>query len=211
MKLRLYLVPAVCFGLLVFSAGSSRSQTVITFDDIPLNTGTSEFLANNYQGLMWSGFAIGNGILSPSVAPFHITNGYYYGVVSSSNVAVVAFAGSSEIDSPGTNFNFLSAYFTGGWNSNLNIEVQGFNGANLLYDTTVVASATNPTLFTFNYSDINRLSFTGSGGLSAFDGIVDAGFAMDNFTFEFVPEPSPLLLTAAGLLALRAFVRRRRG
>lgn len=210
MKLRLYLVPAVCFGLLVFSAGSSRSQTVITFDDIPKNNGTSTFLQSNYHGLVWNSFAVGNGILSPDING-HITNGYYYGVVSPSNVAVVGFAGTSVIDSPGTNFDFLSAYFTGGWNSNLNIEVQGFNGTTLVYDTIVIASATNPTLFTFNYLDISSLDFTGSGGLSAFDGVVDAGFAMDNFTFEFVPEPSPLLLTAAGLLTLRAFVKRSRG
>src|SRR5260221_13569032 len=81
-----------------------------------------------------------------------------------SNVAVNDFGAPAEIDSLGTNFNFLSAYLTGAWNNNLNIEVQGFSGTNLLYDTTVVASATSPTLFTFNYLDIDRLTFNSFGG-----------------------------------------------
>jgi hypothetical protein len=34
---------------------------------------------------------------------------------------------------------------------------------------------------------------------------------MDNLTFEFIPEPSPLLLTSLGLLSLWAVVKRRRG
>jgi len=33
---------------------------------------------------------------------------------------------------------------------------------------------------------------------------------MDNFTFEFVPEPSTLLLTGAGVLTLCALRKRRR-
>ena len=209
MNTKLFLRQLSVLTLTVFSTVSPVSATVITFDNIPLNNGTGVFLANNYQGLVWSNCAVVNGILSPNNPP-PITNGFYYGVVSSSNVAVLAYNGTSEIDSPGTNFNFLSAYFTGGWNSNLNIEVQGFNGTNLLYDTTVVASATNPTLFTFNYLDVNRLSFIGSGGQSAFDGIVDSAFAMDNFTFEFVPEPSPLLLTAAAALLLWPLLKRKR-
>jgi hypothetical protein len=71
-------------------------------------------------------------------------------------VALNAFGTPAEIDSA-TNFNFLSVYLTGAWNSNLNIQVKGFNGAEEIYDTIVVASATNPTLFTFNYLDIDRL------------------------------------------------------
>ena len=209
MKATRFLAPFVLFTLLAFSTISQSWATVITFDDIPLNNGTGEFLADNYQGLVWSNCAVGNGILQHDNFPF-ITNGFYYGVVSSSNVAVLAFDGPSEINSPGTNFNFLSAYLTGGWNSNLNIEVQGFDGANLLYDTTVVVSATAPTMFNFNYMDINRLSFNSFGGQVAFS--FDGGdqVAMDNFTFEFVPEPSSLILAVFAVLTLLPFFRRKR-
>jgi hypothetical protein len=110
------------------------------------------------------------------------------------------------------NFNFLSAYLTGAWKSNLNIEVQGFSGTNLLYDTTVVASATTPTLFTFNYTNIDRLYFNAFGGQSAgFVGPVNPSiFVMDDFTFEFIPEPSSLLLTGFGVVTLFAFVKHKR-
>ena len=208
MNTKLFLLPLSILTLLVFSSASSRSQTVITFDDIPLNNGTGEFLANSYHGLVWSNFAVANGILFPSNS--HITNGYYYGLVSSSNVALNAGGSPSEIDSPGTNFNFLGSYLTAAWNSNLNIEVQGFSGNTLLYDTTVVVSVTAPTLFTFNYMDIDRLYFNSFGGDPAFNGIPGTHFVMDNFTFEFVPEPSPLLLTAAGALLLWPLLKRKR-
>ena len=209
MNTKLFPLPISILTLVLSFAVSSYSQTIITFDDIPKNNGTATFLQNNYDGLVWNSFAVVNGILNPNING-HITNGFYYGVVSLSNVAVLAFDGSSEIDSPGTNINFLSAYLTGGWSSNLNIEVQGFDGTNLLYDTAVIASATNSTLFTFDYLNVNRLIFTGSGGLPAFDSAGDTTFAMDNFTFEFVPEPSSLLLATAGALLLCPFLKRRR-
>jgi hypothetical protein len=137
-------------------------------------------------------------------------NGYNYGMVSASNVAYNAFGNPAEIDSPGTNFNFLSAYFAGAWNSNLNIEVQGFRDANLVYDETKVVSATNATLFTFDCLDIDRLYFNSYGGEPAFGGSSRAVFVMDNFEFEFVPEPSSFLLAALGGISLVAFLRRKR-
>lgn len=138
------------------------------------------------------------------------TNGYIYGMVSPSNVAFNASGKPAEIDSPGTNFNFLSAYLTGAWNSNLNIQVEGFNGTNLVYNQTVVASATNATLFTFNCTDIDRLYFNSYGGQVAFGPSPEYNFAIDNFTFEFIPEPSSLLLTALGAVTLWAVVKRKR-
>jgi hypothetical protein len=131
-------------------------------------------------------------------------------MISISNVAVNAFGDPAEIDSS-TNFNFLSAYLTGAWNSNLNIQVQGFSGGAMLYDTTVVASATNPTLFTFNYLNIDRLYFNSFGGeYAGFPNGSAEHFAMDNFTFDLVPEPSTVLLAAFGALALWPFLKRKR-
>jgi len=129
-------------------------------------------------------------------------------MVSPSNVAEMVSG--CEIDSFATNFNFLSAYLTGFWNSNLNIEVQGYRDTNLIYDETKVVSATSPTLCTFDYLDIDRLCFTSSGGQPAFG--IDYGgiFVMDNFMFEFVPEPSTFLLAALGGVSLIVFLKRKR-
>jgi hypothetical protein len=192
---------------------STSWANIITFDDLS-ETASGSFIANGYQGLNWNSVSCNNAILLTNLlphmfpgAPINGLSGDYYGMVSPSNVAVL-FSG-SEIDSPGTNFNFLSAYLTGYWNSNLNIEVQGLSGATLLYDTTVVASATSPTLFTFDYLNIDQLTFTSTGGQPAF-GNNNAGIVMDNFTFEFVPEPSSLLLSVLGGASLVAFLRRKR-
>jgi hypothetical protein len=206
MKLSFFLLPIVCLIALFFSAVSASLGTVVTFDDLH-ETGSGSYLVNSYQGLSWSTFVVLNAVLSPSVFG---TNGLYYGMVSASNVAVNGIGGPAEIDSLGTSFDFLSAYLTGEYNSNLNIEVQGFSGARLLYDTTVVASATSPTLFSFDYLDINRLYFSNSGGLPAFGTPSAPQFVMDNFTFEFVPEPSSLLLTAAAALLLCPLLKRKR-
>ena len=205
MRSKLLPFSLVILALFTFSVGSIRSQTVATFDD--LSAVPSGNIPNGYQGLAWSNLWVLNAIL---VANDVGTNGYYYGMVSPSNVAFNAGGDPAEIDSA-TNFNFFSAYLTGAWNSNLNIEVEGFNGAKEIYDTIVVASATNPTLFTFNYLDIDRLYFDSYGGQSA--GFPNGGgviFVMDNFMFEFIPEPSTLLLAALGAVSLVAFLRRKR-
>ncbi len=210
-------MPLVCLAALVVSGLSTSSQTVITFDDLS-EEGSATLIASPYHGLIWSNISCNNAILETGVfARAHgnqFTNGLsgnFYGMVSPSNVAVMV--PNCEIDSPGTEFSFVSAYLTGFMNSNLNIEVQGFRDSNLVYDETKVVSATNTTLFTFNYLDINRLYFISSGGEPAFGfENEDSGvFEMDNFMFEFVPEPSSVLLTALGLMSLVAVLRRKRG
>jgi len=196
MSAKLFLRQLSVLTPLVLSMLSTSRGTVVTFDDLS-ETGSGSYFTAPYQGLVWSNFVSFNAVLSP---PVFGTNGYYYGMVSASNAAANGIGSPAEIDSSGTNFNFLSAYLTGAYNSNLNIEVKGFRGGNLLYDQTVVASATAPALFTFGYTNIDRLYFSNFGGQPAFGTPSAPQFAMDNFTFDLVPEPSPLLLTAAALL-----------
>jgi hypothetical protein len=196
------------FAFLILLSTSTRSQTVVTFDDL-VDNGGGTLITNAYQGLTWSNFAVVNAILLSNSVGYSV--GYGYGMVTASNVAFNFGGAPAEIDSPGTDFNFLSTYLTGAWNSNLNIEVEGFNGTNLVYDETKVVSATNATLFTFDYLDIDRLYFNSYGGQPAFDGIDETHFVMDNMTIEFIPEPSSLLLTTLGAVTLCGFVRRRRG
>jgi hypothetical protein len=209
MNTRLFLLSLSVLSLFVPCIISPVLATVINFDDmssfsndVPLVT----VVTNGYQGLNWANFYTLNG---PYVAKTFSTDGYYYGMVSASNVTLNGGGTPAEIDAIATDFNFLSTYITGAWNSNLNVEVQGFNGATMLYDTTVVASATSPTLFTFNYLDIDRLTFNSFGGQPAF-GVNAEQFVMDNLTFDFVPEPSPLLLTAGAALLLWPFLKRKR-
>jgi len=206
MKAKLRALPLVCLIVLTVCATSTRSQTVVNFDDLSASPGGT-FIPTSYQGLSWSNFAVLNEFLQLNNSG---TNGYYYGMVSPSNVAFNAGGSPAEIDAHGTNFDFLTTYFTGAWNSNLNIEVQGFRSGTLLYNTTVVVSATSRTLFTFDYMDIDRLYFNSYGGQPAFTPVPEYQFVMDNMAIDFIPEPSSLLLTGLGALALGAFVRRKR-
>jgi len=204
-KAKSFLLPLSFLTLLIFFTVSSRSQTVINFDD--MSTSTNAVITNGYHGLIWTNFDIINAPLFTKTAG---PNGYNYGMVTASNVAFNFGGIPAEIDSFSTNFNFSSAYLTGVWRSNLNIEVQGFGGTNLLYDTIVVPNATNPTLFTFNYLNINRLTFNSFGGQPAGFAGLGAQFAMDNFTFEFVPEPSTLLLATLAVVMLWPILKRKR-
>jgi hypothetical protein len=218
MKTRCLLLPAAFCALFTFQLASAYSQTVVTFDNLN-ETGSGAFFSIQYQGyegLTWSNILCNNAILETGIlarlSGTGLSNGLtgdFYGMVSASNVAEMISG--CEIDSPGTNFDFFSAYLTGDQNSNLNVEVQGFRDTNLVYNQTVVASATNATLFTFNFLDIDRLYFTSYGGQAAFGSYNNPdGFIMDNFEFEFIPEPSALLLTTLGAVTLWAFVRRKR-
>jgi hypothetical protein len=194
------------FSILLILSVTSSLGGLVTFDDLIRNTGTASIVPANYNGLTWSNFYAVNAILNTNVLG---VTGYYYGMVSASNDVANGLGQPAEINSP-SNFNFLAASFAGAWRSNLNIEIQGFRNGGLLYDTNVIASATNPTLFTFSYLNVDRLYFSSSGGENAGFSSDGLNFAMDNFTFEFVPEPSSLLLTCVGGLTLLAFVRRSR-
>jgi len=200
-------LPTLAFLAVVsLSTISARSQTVLTFDDLP-NSATGTFIPTVYQGLSWSNFFVVNAVLATSDLG---TNGAIYGMVTASNVAFNSFGPPAEIDARGTNFNFLSAYFTGAWNSNLNVQIEGFRGGSLVYNLTVMAAATNATLFTFDYLDIDRLYFNSFGGQDAgFGSGAGEEFVMDNFMFESIPEPSSFLLAALGGVSLVAFLKRK--
>ncbi len=206
MRPRLFVLTFAVVTAFIFSITSTCSATVLTFDDLS-ETGSGSFLANGYQGLSWSNFGIKNAVLYVAALG---SNGFYSGIVSASNVTYNGLANPAEINSSGTNFNFLSAYLTGAVNSNLNVEVEGFRGASLVYSQVVVASATAPTLFAFNYLNIDRLHFNAFGGEPAFGTAPAEYFVMDNFTFAFIPEPSTVLLTAAGALLLWPLLKRKR-
>lgn len=210
MKTKQFFLLVMCFAVftIVMVSPSRASGIIITFDDLS-ERAEGNFITNGYQGFTWVNFGAGNALLNTNT---YGLSGVFYGMVSASNVVVNAGGNPAEIDSPSTHFNFLSTYLTGAWNSNLNIEVKGFSGDSLLYDTNVAASATAPTLFTFNYLNIDRLTFNSFGGEPAgFPSGSGAHFVMDNFSYEPVPEPSTVLLAALGALTLCALLKRKPG
>ena len=203
MRMKLFLPPLAFLTLFALPMCPTYG-IVVTFDDISVDA-NGIHITNAYSGLVWSNFGVLNAV---DVYDDFGSNGYFYGMLTSSNVAYNGFGSPAEIDSAGTNFNLLDAFLTGAWNSNLNVSVQGFSGGALLYATTVVVSATQPTLVDFNYLNVDRVLFDSFGGQDA--GFIGHGaqFAMDNITIEFVPEPSSLLLASLAALLLWPVLKR---
>ena len=161
--------------------------------------GNTAPIPNGYNGLNWNNFWDLNGDTYP-LNP----SGYQAGTVSHSNVAFNAFASPASFSS-NTAFNFNSVYLTGAWNDGLNIEVQGFNGVNLIYDQNVTVNSTSPTLFNFNYLNVTEVNFI---PLSSED-----WFAMDNLTIngQGVPDGGTTIsLLGCALLGV-AVLRRKFG
>ncbi len=156
---------------------------VATFDDFNLPGGSMMPLANGYDGLNWNNFDAVNGVLgvqNPVTGQLSTNNGYYAGVVSRNNVVFNAWGGEATfgLSSP---FNFISAYFTAAWNDGLQVEVKGYLGSALLYDSVHEVSATVPTNIVLNYMGVTEVVFISSGGIPH-PGYDEGGtqFVMDN-------------------------------
>ncbi|HPA20156.1 MAG TPA: C25 family peptidase propeptide domain-containing protein, partial [Verrucomicrobiae bacterium] len=152
--------------------GSSGAGQVVGFDDL---TGAGTLVPAGYAGFSWSNFYYNNGIQQSN-------SGYYAGTVSPSNVVFNANADQASIVSTGQ-VNLISAYMTAAWNDNLQVQVNGYDGASLIYDNTYTLSATVPTLINFNYIGVTRVDFISYGG-TPHPGYTGSGghFAMDNIT-----------------------------
>src|SRR5437867_6231483 len=101
MSAKSFLLPLAFSALLTFFVLPTCRGTVITFDDLS-ETGVGDFVPLGYQGLVWSNFVSFNAILATN-RPEVGVSGYYYGMVSASNVLYNSFSDPAEIDSPGTN------------------------------------------------------------------------------------------------------------
>lgn len=181
------------------------NSAVLTFDDLPTPGPYLEGnVPNGYGGLNWTNMGVHNVSGSPN-------SGYAVAAVSGSNVAFNYFAGLAVTS--GAAFDFVGAYFTGAWNDGLNINVEGYNAATLLYNATFSVSVTQPTWKQLDMLNVTELRFTSSGGVPWPDWVTIGGgshFAMDNFTYEaVVPIPAAAWLIAPAVGLLAPWVKRR--
>jgi hypothetical protein len=183
-------------AFLAISATAAKADTTITFDDISDN-GNGTLITNGYNGLDWNNFYVLNAVDFASNVG---ANGYTNGIVSSPNVAYNGYGNEASITS-GSAFTFDSAYFNAAWSNGLSITVNGLLNGNLAETSTFVVNTAGPaTLETFNWSGINELDFTSSGGNGT-------QFAMDNLTVTTTPEPPSLIFLGSGLLAMMGFLK----
>jgi len=112
----------------------------------------------------------------------------------------------------------LSAELTGAWHDGLNIHIVGlFNGA-VVNTTDVVVDAAGPTHVELNWSGLDTLEFTSSGGwIHDPDWLEGEMFVMDDVVVTDVistltPEPAGWVLAGTGLGAclVRRFRPQRR-
>ena len=90
----------------------------------------------------------------------------------------------------------------------MNVQVQGFAAGKLVYDNTYILSTTAPLLVNFDYSTVNRVTFTPSGGTWA--GYSSSGpfVVIDNLTID-VPEPSTTIFVTIGFISFLYRMSRR--
>ena len=146
---------ALALALAVFPLAASAG--VLTFDEL---AGPYGPIPNGYGGFNW----VNMWYLDPSPAAY-AGSGYQNGLVSGANVAYNPYTLDPMVVSS-TAFTFNGAYLTGAWNDGLQVEVQGFVGTTMVYDTTVTASPTTgpPQFFTFDYIGVTELKFHSFGG-----------------------------------------------
>jgi len=198
----LFKLLCICIAFLGATA-VGNAATLLTFDGLsaggPLDI-YPPVVPNGYGGLNWANFAVENGL------EFGATpgDGYYYGVVSSPNVAFNDYGNPASIAVSSGLFDLDSAYLTSALNSvpTLSIQVQGFVGATMLYNNTYTVINSGPTLINFDYVGVDRVKFIAGGGSASW-------FVMDNLTVT-APEPSTYALMSIAMVLVGFSVRRRK-
>ena len=110
------MVAISCVALVL--ATDTQAET-LTFDDLPPFQNDGSPIPDGYGGLDWDNMHY--------IAPVQLfgagNSGYYYGMLSSPNVAYNG--GQNPATVTGNQFTFDSAYFTGAWNDGLSIQIPG--------------------------------------------------------------------------------------
>lgn len=189
------------FVLIYLAAAAGAFGETLTFDDLSPGDGIIN-VPNGYGGLNWNNFLVFNPTL---VDP---GTGYQNGMVSAPNDVFDGYATPASI-TDSQPFNLDSAYLTAAYYDGLNLEVQGYNGSDLLYNNTYTVNTEGPLLVDFNYVGVTEVVFTPYLSLS--EG-TSSQFVMDNLTVD-VPEPGTVGLCLVGaVLALvgnfRHFLKR---
>lgn len=183
---------------IVLSLSSISNATfVLTFDDIGTTPVDANPIPFGYGGFDWHDISY----LDPSIVT--TDSGYANGIVSGSYVALVSNYPHEGIGwLTGNPFTFNSAYLTAAWRDGLNVQVDGYLNDVLTYSTTVIISTTSPTLCEFDYTNIDELRFSASGGV-VHEGYIgdNTQFVMDHFSY--IPEPVTSLLLIVGTLLSR--------
>jgi hypothetical protein len=121
----------------------------------------------------------------------------------------------SAIANPRTPFDLNNAYFTAAYRDGQEYTVNGIRGTSKVYTETITLSTDGPTKITFDWTNLNAVSFYPVVGTATADpyGCGRAcpySFVMDNLDVDVVPEPASWMMSIAGIAGIGILARRRR-
>ncbi|KHE92683.1 MAG: FecR family protein [Candidatus Scalindua rubra] len=162
---------------------SNIQKPILTFDDTGISS--QDVIPNGYGGLDWSNMYYLNG----STYAGGGDTGYNNGLVSGTKVAFNAYANDGTItkSSAGT-FDLAGTYASAAWRDGLQVTFTGYKDDAQLFNTTVTVDHTGPNWQALNFTGIDMLKISTSGGteVSGLDGS-GAHVAFDNFAVSDGP------------------------
>ena len=181
----------VFFLAALFPSALFAAQTVLNFDDVSAPGPGVVSIPAGYGGVNW---AVNMGIWGFDQSPYlpqSPPNRVLFNRNFESGVAesLVSFINGPKI--------FDGAYFSGQDNVQLNL----YSGQTLVATSGVLSLGTGSGPFFLQSGYAGPVDMVGIVGTRG-------AFAMDNFTFETVPEPSTFVLAALGAVAVLAACRR---
>ncbi len=180
--------------LVFFSITGVSGAAVLTFDDIS-RTDFWEYIPDGYGGFDWDKA----GVISRYE---NSASGYYSGTVSGDYAAFNPYAKIITVSRPSL-FDFTGIYVTSAFYSFQEILFTGYSDGTELYQATVTAGYSAPVWTDFSFYGVDTLIIQTVSDTDPRT-YIDNYFALDNLTWEEhtapVPEPSTLILLAAGLV-----------
>ncbi len=196
--MRLSRMFAIASALVAASSAQLRAQPLSFEGGVCVN----RQIQSGYGGFTWGGAA-------QCVVGSTIPQSGYNTAGGGSTVLFGAFANAFSMSSTSA-FNLASFNVAAAWNNNLILNVVGSLGGVQQYSstTTLTGPYTLQTL-SFNWTNIDQLDFSTSGGTNA-GNVQGSGthVAIDDIDTTVVPEPATFALVGAGLVV--AMVARRR-